>query len=232
MLQAEAKDVRWKFSAAFAGREGEGDATGATGADPRRGDQGYRLQLFVAEGNDGRGARHICSFPSGLQAAPARIVEDMHGGDFFRDVGFQPEGAMHLPSLQVVRLPSWGGVTHATAAASAIQSSQPVPRQAPPSGRTTPLVQAPVESAPARGQSDFMDMVREFNEGHGVPKTQPVSETPDLLQQHLHKEIGYWSLPATDPRSELLAAIASRPTLPSRSQPKAEQLRTNILEDL
>ncbi|CAE7651037.1 STE20 [Symbiodinium sp. CCMP2456] len=182
---------------------GEGDTTGM--ADPRRGDQGYRLQLFVAEGNDGRGARHICSFPSGLQAAPARIVGDMNGGDFFRDVGFQPEGAMHLPSLQVVRLPSWGGMTHATSAASAIQSSQPAQRQASASGRTTPLVQAPVESAPARGQSDFMDMVREFNEGHAVPKTQPVSETPDLLQQHLHKE------PATDPRSELLAAIAGFP---------------------
>ncbi|CAE7679013.1 unnamed protein product, partial [Symbiodinium necroappetens] len=210
----------------------------------------YRLQLFVAEGprpalflrrlqhfldcagNDGRGARHICSFPSGLQAAPARIVGEMNGGDFFRDVGFQPEGAMHLPSLQVVRLPSWGGMTHATSAASAIQSSPPAPRQASSSGRTTPLVQAPVESAPARGQSDFMDMVREFNEGHAVPKTRPVSETPDLLQQHLHKEPFLTQEPATDPRSELLAAIASRPTLPSRSQPKAEQLRTNILEDL
>ncbi|CAE7942075.1 unnamed protein product [Symbiodinium sp. KB8] len=190
------------------GHGSEGDTTGM--ADPRRGDQGYRLQLFVAEGNDGRGARHICSFPSGLQAAPARIVGEMNGGDFFRDVGFQPEGAMHLPSLQVVRLPSWGGMTHATSAASAIQSSPPAPRQASASGRTTPLVQAPVESAqpskaPARGQSDFMDMVREFNEGHAVPKTRPVSEMPDLLQQHLHKE------PATDPRSELLAAIAGFP---------------------
>ncbi|CAE7748178.1 unnamed protein product, partial [Symbiodinium pilosum] len=159
----------------------------------------------------------------------------LHGGDFLRDIGFQPEGALHLPILQVVRLPSWGGST--SRAATAPLSSQPV-QQASGSGRQSKLTPAQARqpnlplASQRRGQSDFMDMVREFNEGSSIPQPSPGSETPDLLQRHLHKET-----PAIDPSSELLAAIASRPTLPSRStsQPrpdKAEHLRTNILEDL
>ena len=45
----------------WAGNDGRGSAWRATEGD---------FSLFLV------GARHICSFPSGLQAAPARIVAD------------------------------------------------------------------------------------------------------------------------------------------------------------
>ncbi|CAE7211889.1 unnamed protein product [Symbiodinium sp. CCMP2592] len=254
MLQAEAKDVRWKFSAAFAGRL-------AVKAKATR--QDFSQRVPDAE------LQPILSSWSG--AASYRISESDWLGVF---------EAMHLPSLQVVRLPSWGGTAVAPPVKCALfalaesafaprQQGDPILTAGASAGRHSLAAQqhpvmegcpdAPTQlpfrdKAPARGQSDFMDMVREFNEGvadepvyscsvcrkavvqsarcdesqtssgkgHGVPKTQPVprtsrvgaesapnrhcaitshvqavwdalesprSETPDLLQQHLHKEM-------------------------------------------
>ncbi|CAJ1331676.1 unnamed protein product [Effrenium voratum] len=174
---------------------------------------GFRMQLFAA-----RGGRHICGFPGGLAAAPARLVGDLHGGDFFREVGFQPEGALHLPALQVMRLPSWGAQT-APQRDTARAKSTTQGKASPLAAKTAP------QSAPAE-PTNFMDLVRDFNEGQAkMPAAAEMSQA-ELLQVHQEQA----SVP--DEHSQLLAKIAASNPRARVGEVRENALAGNILEEL
>jgi len=188
------------------------------GSGRNRETTGHRLQLFAAEGG-----RHICAFPSGLEAAPARMVDDLHGGDFFRDIGFQPEGALHLPLLQVMRLPKWGA---SGSKRSNVGKPARLDKEHGVEGKASPLakkVEPEIPASKASAPVNFMDLVKDFNEGQErLPKAEGLSET-ELLQVH---QVGTQS---EDAHKELLAKVAAR-------NPRASDVRTEsshgILSDL
>ena len=203
---------------------------------------GYRLQLFASEGG-----RHICAFPNGLEAAPARMVDDIHGGDFFHDIDFQPEGVLHLPVLQVMRLPTWGkrgqskhtsldslgslgslGRSHApldkeqrqgtVSSLTPKQTKQTVASPAPPAPP------APAPPAPTSQSVNFMDLVNELNEGKEKPRGE-LSEI-DLLQAHQER------VPNQNAHHELLAKVAEQNPRAGSSTNTDRHLPNAILQEL
>jgi len=151
------------------------------------------------------------------------MVDDLHGGDFFRDIGFQPEGALHLPLLQVMRLPKWGA---SGSKRSNVGKPARLDKEQGMEGKASPLIAKKVEDPPASAPSapvNFMDLVKDFNEGQErLPKAEGLSET-ELLQVH---QVGTHS---EDAHKELLAKVAAR-------NPRASDVHTKsshgILSDL
>eukprot|EP00930_Biecheleria_cincta_P075186 TRINITY_DN62360_c0_g1_i1.p1 TRINITY_DN62360_c0_g1~~TRINITY_DN62360_c0_g1_i1.p1 ORF type:complete len:433 (-),score=64.33 TRINITY_DN62360_c0_g1_i1:55-1353(-) len=186
-----------------------GDGQAAAGA-PAAG--GYRLQTFVGglEGqkDSRRTVRHLCAFPSGLPALPARLAGDVHGGDLLRDLDFEVDGALHLPMLQLVRLPPWGGSgssSRDSSCGSGAERAPSVPGVDVSGRRSTSSSGSSVVREPAsdrravprresaEGPTDFMDLLQDFNNrqdsGKGdrfrVPDTSRASD--GSFPFHLHQ---------------------------------------------
>jgi len=204
------------------------EESGGSGGLSNRG--GYRLQLFASEGG-----RHICAFPTGLEAAPARMVDDIHGGDFFHDIDFQPEGVLHLPVLQVMRLPTWGkrGQGNHTSLGSLGSFGRSYALldkeqgQGTVSSLTTKQTKQTVASpAPPSQSVNFMDLVNELNEGKEKPRD-PRGELSeiDLLQAHQER------VPNQNAHQELLAKAAEQNPR-ARSSTTDRHLPNAILQEL
>eukprot|EP00913_Durusdinium_trenchii_P029651 g27792.t1 len=188
-----------------------------------RGAREFFLQrMLLSEEERGR---HVCAFPSHLEAKPARLVQDLEGGDFFRQIRFQPEGALHLPLLQVMRLPSWG-------LNPAVDPAPPVSEVAlsPVASRASRLPRAKLADAEVldRGAPqamNFMDLVKDFNEGQGkLPNAKELSES-DLLLVHQDQAA------AEDTHSALLAKVAAQNPR-ARAEATRNDFANNILNEL
>lgn len=173
--------------------------SGSAAAPPVSQGRNYRLNPMVGSPGvleAGRQARHLCGFPSDLDVQPGRMAGPLYAGPLLNQLRFQPEGAFHLPTFRLVRLPPWG-LSRAVAL-------QPLPEaQAQPMGSALPAV------------SEMRKMLKNPN------VAMMIQMNPDLVEQAL-ADPGLQSALGADPdfRREVEQAIG-RP-LTARSEPVAD----------